>query len=779
MAKYDQCVLFTRVGGFYELYLGQAERWGPTLNLKVAQRKTTAGFVSMSGFPFFHLSRYLKIVVEDHGMNVAISEEYPLSPAEKVKGGGLIFGRKVVRVVSPGTLVDEDFLDPYENNFILSISPLLIETEENSGPHKVASGLDEHLCLSLAWIDVSTGVFYTQESSPKALLTVLARVSPRELIVQSELKESLKSYIAQLSVKISYSDPHPEHNSLSSCRAVYRMPCRDTSPNFAGAQTPAAILLLNFINQHFPDARIQVRTPVAYEVEAGMIIDRYTMKALELKETFRHGLSKGSLLHAIRRTATQGGARLLSSRLANPSTREDVINQRLAIVTCMLNNLRLHETIVHCLGQSVDVQRLLQKFLMKRATADDIWSLSRGLSACSKVISGLWEFRYGNATNLEDQITARISSSNCDHPDEAVAEQLLTRINMDQLQTLIQRMEESMEPQTVFTGSLDRSLYLGESSEVAEALGDMPIEMRSRSIGEKNRDLYGEEESSWIMKKTASHVLQALHKELDTALAERPRLTLHLQETLQTPTLSLRWTPALGYIGHLRGRDVRSKVVLSGDIRVLSSSKSTKSLWLPQWVSLGSQIEVLKSRIRAEEQVILSSLCADIGSHAETISENGQVLDEIDVACSFAQLAKEQSLVRPIVKSDRSLRIINGRHLVVDNHLRMDGRSFLPNDCLLVPEERVWLVTGPNMGGKSTFLRQNALIIILAQMGAYVPADYAEIGIVDKLFTRVSPTSRAIDGHPLTGAHDRLAPLTISRMDNPPSCLRCLRLLIF
>ena len=187
MAKFDNCVLLTRVGGFYELYLEHATEYGPLLNLKVASKKTNAGPVPMAGFPFFQLERFLKVLVMDLGKYVAIAEEFPWREGEagRLKGGGLMHDRRVARVVTPGTLIDESFLEGGSDNFVLGIYADIASIE---GELKGFGSGHGHAGLGLAWLDLSTGSFYTQATTLDGLNSALSRIAPREIVLPGALE---------------------------------------------------------------------------------------------------------------------------------------------------------------------------------------------------------------------------------------------------------------------------------------------------------------------------------------------------------------------------------------------------------------------------------------------------------------------------------------------------------------------------------------------------------------------------------------------------------------
>lgn len=202
--------------------------------------------------------------------------------------------------------------------------------------------------------------------------------------------------------------------------------------------------------------------------------------------------------------------------------------------------------------------------------------------------------------------------------------------------------------------------------------------------------------------------------------------------------MSLRWSPGIGHICHIRGvKDVRTSLKNPASTRDARATKSTRSFYHPEWNTLGGNIDRIKFQIRAEEQRVFQELRERVVSQLVKLRRNAAVLDELDIACSFAVLAQEQGFVRPVLNLTMDHKIVGGRHPTVKLGLEEQGRAFVSNDCFLGEKERIWFITGPNMAGKSTFLRQNALISILAQVGSFVPADHAEIGLVDRIFTRV------------------------------------------
>jgi DNA mismatch repair ATPase MutS len=395
----------------------------------------------------------------------------------------------------------------------------------------------------------------------------------------------------------------------------------------------------------------------------------------------------------------------------------------------MLKNAELRERVTILLKRSHDSYRLLQKFAFGRGDEDNLLDLAKTISATQDLIATLQE---------EDSDTPCITK-------------LISRISLSGPSALAKQIKDAIDEEGVVqqhrladseAGEM-QALAMSVLSEQGAAEEDtrlLPASARKKK-GQNIRDHYGKEHYSdapdtWIMRPGASSVLKRLHSELNTLLGEKKALGTHLCKTLGAETLTLRFTPGLGHICHLRGKD--TKLDLSSiAMRPLSSSKSTRSFHHPDWSALGQKLDQTTLRIRAEESRVFNNLREKVIHNIIKLRRNASVLDEIDVACSFASLAAEKSWVRPILNTGTRHKIVGGRHPTVEGGLEAEGRSFVTNDCFVGDTYRSWLITGPNMAGKSTFLRQNALITILAQVGSYVPASYAELGIVDQIFSRV------------------------------------------
>jgi DNA mismatch repair ATPase MutS len=723
MAKFTNCVLLTRVGGFYELYFDQAEEFGPLLNLKVAHKKTNAGLVPMAGFPFFQLDRFLKILVQDLSRYVAIAEEFPNTAADKVRSGGLLHDRRVARIITPGTLIDENFMDPYANNYVMAVHVSPPQAEEAQGLR--APGVER---LGLAWLDLSTGQFFTQEASITSFASTLSRVSPKEVVLDQELQAGGRHQIVDLLGEerhvVTYA-PLGSFQGTADWQSMLEseIPAQ-TLGNFTESEVKAGSFLLTYVKDRLQGLSMKLQPPQRQETVQVMNIDKSTMRSLEIRQTIRDSTFRGSLLHAIRRTSTRSGARLLNEWLGAPSTSLDVINARQDLVAAFLDNIDLSDSIVQLLKRCHDSQRLVQKLAMGRGGPDELLGLASTIRATEDIAVLL------HGAKEHPSLQAMAERINIEAP-----RQLANRIceAIDEEGLLQQHEMEDEEAGELI--ALAREVASSEGTKVDES--SLPKAAAKRKRATSIREYYGEDNEPWIMKPAASPGLQRLHTELRLLQQEKTELGQNLRERLGATSLTLRWTPGLGHICHVKGKDMRSENL--ENTRTLSSSKTTRSFHLPEWTKLGEQLDKTRWQIRAEEQRILHDLRERVVLNLVKLRRNAAVLDELDIATSFASLATEQGLVRPMLNDGTAHKIAGGRHPTVEGGLHEQGRTFQRNDCFVGEPRhgRLWLITGPNMAGKSTFLRQNALITILAQIGCYVPADYAELGIVDAIFSRV------------------------------------------
>ncbi|KAF9894281.1 DNA mismatch repair ATPase msh1 [Aspergillus nanangensis] len=739
MQKFKNCVILTR------LYFEQAEELAPLLNIKLASKKTNGGPVPMAGFPFFQLDRFLKILVQDLNKYVAISEEFANGAEDKARGG-LLFDRRVARIITPGTLIDEKFMDPSENNFLLAIfmdvPALKAQIKHRQDLQHTLSSASQHVGLS--WLDLSTGDFFTQFTTAQMLPSAIARIGAREILVDQHLQDLIGQEL-QLLVghdhRLMTFFQFPQNiMPMSTWSDMLEAPIATKAiESFTPEEVAAGYSLLEYIRVQLQGLNLKLQPPRRRHLDESMNIDRNSLRGLEIVETARDGFGKGSLLHAVRRTSTKSGARLLRDRLTSPSTSLQVVNERLDLVSVFMENIELRDSVTQLLKRSYDAQRLVQKFTLGRGDPDDLICLSRAIEASKEIKRVL---------SSTDYLSCSISSMQSSRATSSLR-MMTDRLHLDGPTVLADRIlaaideEGLLQKQRIEDDSAAEAAILAQEVTMSEGLpGDLdalPKKVKSKT-SHKNAAPADDPSSAdmWIMRCDASPSLGNLHRDLNELQNEKTRLNQQLRSSVGSSQLTLKWTPGLGHICHVKGAKVSQQALEDlGVTRNVSSTKSTRSFYLPAWTELGGRIDQVKVQIRQEEQLIFESLRREAILNLVKIRRNASVMDELDVACSFALLAQEQQLVRPILTKGTQHKIVGGRHPTVKLGLEEQGRRFVSNDCFLGDPERIWLITGPNMAGKSTFLRQNALITILAQVGSFVPAEYAEIGIVDQIFSRI------------------------------------------
>lgn len=706
----------------------------------------------------------MKILVQDLNRHVAISEEFPRTVTGKVKSGGLLFERRVARIVTPGTLVDEKFITATENNFLLAIV--------GESANEVSS--DDTPSVGLAWMDLSTGELYTQATTSTNLGSDLLRVSPREIVIKQDMSRRTHQILLQTLEKETTTLTH--YSKPLSLQSVAAWASRLESPvslsdasEFTEEEISAGSLLLEYARDQLLDSGMKLQPPIRRIESDNMGIDKNTMRGLEILERAQMSTAgtKGSLLHSVRRTVTKGGARLLRERISSPSTSLKIINQRLNLVESFVNQPELRSRLTSFLEQTFDSQRIAQKFALGKGDADDLVNLHRTITATSNITQIFQLFMDVLEQPLKSSILSQLSKLTLESPlrlaqtiAHAVDEDALLAHHLEEMRESAEIVSRAHDNLNASGNVEDAQMIAGKAKsrgiklmQIDKSLGDriesdidgveldtplqnLPyIEIEEVEVESTNSDSSKE---SWVMRRTASVILGNLHSELDDLMRQKTKLTQTLQDTAGAGSLSLRWTPGLGHHIHVKGvRDIRNTLERLPLARNVGSSKSTRTFYISDWSKLGSQIDQIRLQMRTEEQKVFQTLRDGVIANLASLRRNAAVLDELDVACAFATLSVERNLIRPILNNSRSHKIIDGKHPTVMLGLDEQGRGFVSNDCLVGDNERVWLITGPNMAGKSTFLRQNALISILAQVGCFVPAKYAEIGIVDQIFSRI------------------------------------------
>ncbi|KQO77064.1 DNA mismatch repair protein MutS [Rhizobium sp. Leaf262] len=662
-------LLFYRMGDFYELFFDDAAEASRALGITLTKRGQHLGQdIPMCGVPVHAADDYLQKLIL-RGYRVAVCEQTE-DPAEaKKRGSKSVVRRDVVRLVTPGTLTEEKLLSPTESNYLMALARI-----RGSGDAQFA----------LAWIDISTGVFRLAETTLTRLLADIWRIDPRELIVADSLfhDEELKATFDVLG-RVAVPQPAVLFDSATAEGRIARyfgVTTLDGFGTFSRVEMAAAAAAVAYVEKTQIAERPPLAAPERESAASTLFIDPATRANLELTKTLS-GERDGSLLHAINRTVTGGGARLLAERLMSPLTDADKINARLDAVAYLLDDVSLSDGLRDALKQVADMPRALSRLALDRGGPRDLGAIRIGISAAAHVAE-----------------------------------------------------------------LLDQGLLPDELADALAALKALPTTLEAMLAATLADELP-------LLKRDGGFVREGSNPELDEirALRDQSRrviagLQLQYSEETGIKSLKIKHNNVLGYFIE----------VTAGNADVMTTGDEAKARFIHRQTMAGAmrftttELADLESRIaNAASQALTIELQAfeqmvrAVVSHAEAIKAGALALAAIDVATSLAYLAAEQAYCRPVVDGSMMFDIKGGRHPVVEQALRRQSSGpFIANHCDLsaVNGNRngaIWLLTGPNMGGKSTFLRQNALIAILGQIGSFVPAQAAHIGIVDRLFSRV------------------------------------------
>ncbi|WP_425419947.1 DNA mismatch repair protein MutS [Oricola indica] len=663
-------LLFYRMGDFYELFFEDAEIASQALGITLTKRgKHLDDDIPMCGVPVHAADDYLQKLI-GKGFRVAVCEQLE-DPAEaKKRGSKAVVRRDVTRLVTPGTITEEKLLDPSESSYFMAMG----RTKSGSGPE-----------MALAWIDISTGHFRIAATAPERLLSDISRIGPREITVADSVfsDPDLRPVFDLLGLAVTplpsaFFDSATAHDRLA---RFYGVQTLDGFGAFSRAELAAAAGAIAYVERTQISERPALQRPEREDAGSTLFIDPATRANLEIERTLS-GSRQGSLLKAIDRTVTGGGARLLAERLRSPLTDCRAIDARLDSVSFFLSaDDRLTDSLRDVLKGCPDMPRALSRLSLNRGGPRDLLALAQGLGAATEAQRLLASIDLPEELGEASELLA--------HAPHAVAESLSSALDDDV--PLLKR-----------DGGFVRAGHNAELDEM-RALRD-----ESRKVIAGLQARYAEETGVRSLKIKYNNVLgyfievTALNAEALTGTDEAKGRFIHRQ----TLASAMRFTTT-------------------------------------ELADLESRIANAADRALSIELAVFEKLQGEVIAAADAIRGAALALSVIDVSVALARLAETEGYCRPKIDDSRNFAVVAGRHPVVEQALRKQAANpFVANDCDLSPngggeQGAIWLLTGPNMGGKSTFLRQNALIAILAQTGSFVPAGSAHLGVVDRLFSRV------------------------------------------
>ena len=480
---------------------------------------------TQAGFPFFQLDRFLKTLVQELEQHVAISEEIANTESAKVKSGGLLFDRKVCRVITPGTLIDERFMNTAQNNFLLSIHvddriasiPRRNPVEKLQAEDGIQIESIGPSTVGLAWLDLSTGDFFTQSTDAQSLASAAARIGPREIIIDKEIdllgERGLHSLVEENSHIMSHHAPRAEIPSVDAWSPLLEHPLSEIeAKQFTPEEASAGTSLLDYLDVQLQGLNMKLQPPVRRHTKETMSIDKNSMRALEIKTTLREGLTKGSLLHAMSKTVTNSGTRLLNDWLTAPSTSISIINARLDLVSSFLRDAVIRDEVVRTLKTSYDSQRIVQKFSLARGDADDLVALCKSIEATGSIAEILTHCARGS-TESPASVSGEMSiSAESGNQTSACIGIMLSRLDLEGPRTLAERIAEAIDEDGLMQRQSiqedEAASVISMAQEVAEAegiqLGSSKASKKAKAridIGEAAKAQDAEDEDVWVMRK--------------------------------------------------------------------------------------------------------------------------------------------------------------------------------------------------------------------------------------------------------------------------------------
>jgi DNA mismatch repair protein MutS len=677
-AANPDCLLFYRMGDFYELFFDDAEVASRALGIVLTKRGKHLGRdIPMCGVPIERADEYLHRLIAS-GHRVAVCEQLE-DPAEaRKRGAKSVVRRDVVRLVTSGTLTEDSLLDARRNNYLLAIARSRVSSTEDR--------------YALAWIDISTGEFNVAECDRAGLAAAVARIEPGEVIVGDslysdvELAPYLRGLPAVTPLTRDVFDGATAERRLAS---FFGVATTASFGAFSRIELTAAAATVKYIERTQLGKRPPLSPPVREAAGATLAIDQATRSNLELIRTLS-GERRGSLLAAIDRTVTAAGSRLLAQRLAAPLTDPGEIAHRLDAVAAFVDDSAARSELRGRLKEVPDLARALARIVVGRGGPRDLAAIRDGIFAASE-----FSERFTALAEVPRDLATAIAALR--RPDAAIA------------------------------------------AELQQALGDeLPAFRRDGGFVRAGYE-------------TALDEARALRDESRRVIAA---LQVRYAETTGVKSLKIRHNNVLGYFVDVTAQ--HGEKLLTAPLNATFIHRQTLAgqvrFTTTELGALEAKIANAADRALALELEIFDRLAARVTAASTEIKQAAEALAVVDATTALATLAVERDYVRPEVDGSLNFVIAGGRHPVVEQALGADGGPFVANDCDLSPPGdttagKIWLVTGPNMAGKSTFLRQNALIAVLAQMGSFVPAHSAHIGVVDRLFSRVGAADDLARGH--------------------------------
>ena len=656
--QYPDAIMFFRMGDFYETFYEDAKIASRVLGIALTSRDKDSGEpVPLAGFPHHAIDTYLAKFVKA-GYKVAVCEQ--MEDPRKAKG---IVKREVIRVVTPGTVIEPNILDQKTNNYLASISKI-----DNK--------------YGFAYVDLSTGEFYVTElDTPNKLLAEIERIHPAECIISEQFEKEadiLKTITATVNPAInkvpswvfSYDSARSELLDHFHTITLDGFGCE----NILSAVSSAGALIY-YLNDTQKQKVQHIRSLSTYSLDEHMILDADTQRNLELMRSLRDGSVKGTLLEVLDETLTPMGGRKMRSCILRPLIDTGQIRSRLDAVAEFHSRIVFLDEFRELLKNMNDIERLIARIGLGSANAREMLALKNSLKLIKPI---------------KEKISTCESTMLCVLNEE-----------LEDVSDIIELIEKSIHddpPSTLLEGNLIKDGYNEELDEL-------------RKITKSGKE--------WITK---------------------------LQETERARTkinnLKIGYNDAFGYYIEVS----KSNLHLVPDDYIRKQTLVNAERFItPELKEYESKVLNAQERISELEYEIFCQIRAKVAESTVRIQKNASIIAMLDFLSALAYVASKNNYVKPNVNDSDEIIIKDGRHPVVERFVT--GEGFVPNDVYLnCDDQQMLIITGPNLSGKSTYLRQVALIALMAQMGSFVPASYASIGIVDRIFTRVGASDNLVMG---------------------------------
>jgi DNA mismatch repair protein MutS len=654
--QYKDCILMFRLGDFYEMFGEDAIKSSPILGVVLTKRQG----LPMCGVPYHSVNNYISKLL-NNGFKVAICEQ--VEDPKLAKG---VVKREVVRVITPGTIIEENLLDAKKNNFLSSI---------NFGSVK------NKILIALANVDISTGDFLVtqfEDENFSKLIDELIRISPSEIVAKESQKEEIIKIVKQ------YKEIHIEFledwyfdvlTAEEKIKEYYKIYSLET---FGLDITKHSLILssigglLEYLNRTQKKLFPKFKGIKFYNLDDYLFMDSSCIRNLELIENLYDRTQKNTLLDVIDKTQTSQGARLLRNWLLKPLKDVKEINNRLLIVEIFFNDDTNRQKLREKLRSISDIERITNRITSKNVTPKDLLALKESLKLIPEI-----------KTILQQIINSQFVLK---------SDEFYKIIDIPELEEVSKLIEDSIEPDAPTDIKKGGVIKKGFNKELDEI-----------------RELYSSSKE-WLLN-----------------YQEEQRKKTQIQ------SLKVGYTSVFGYYIEVTKSNLH---LIPKEYIRKQTLKNAERFTTPELQEFENKILSAEERISSLEEYIFTSVVEQVAQFAEQLYEVSYKIALIDVFSNLAEVAKRNNYTKPIVDDSYVIELKSCRHPVVEQILPYG--KFIPNDVYLDGDEvKLIILTGPNMAGKSTYIRQVALCVILAQIGSFVPAEYSRIGVVDKIFARI------------------------------------------